>query len=106
MKVMLPLAADLAGGDIAPAAPLTLIPQDARVIQTQQELDHLTQAALAASAAATAEMLAPVQELIDRGASPEEIRSRLLSIYPEMASGGLEEALYQAMVLANLRARL
>jgi phage gp29-like protein len=85
---------------------LELIPQDAQVIQTQQELDQLARAALEASAAAAAQMLAPVLELIEQGAGLEEIMRRLQSLYPELESGGQEEALYQAMVLAHLRARL
>ncbi|RJR32447.1 MAG: DUF935 domain-containing protein [Deltaproteobacteria bacterium] len=106
MKLLLPLFAGLAGRDVRTAAPLTLIPQDAQVIRTQGELDHLTLAALEASAQADAQMLAPVLELLERGASLEEIRSRLLTLYPELAAGGQEEALYQAMVQANLRGRL
>lgn len=85
---------------------LELIPQDAQVIRIHRELENLTQAALEASSQAVAQMLAPVRAFIDRGASLEEIRDGLLAVYKDLPTADLEELLYQAMVLANLRGRL
>jgi len=85
---------------------LELIPQDAAGIRAQREMENLTQAAISASSQAVAQMLAPVKAFIDRGASLEEIRDGLLAVYKDLPTGDLEELLYQAMVLANLRGRL
>ena len=79
---------------------------DKPVIQAQQELEALTQHALQASAAAAAKMLVPVQELIKSGADLEVIKTALLDVYGDLETQDLEEALYQAAVLAELRGRL
>jgi hypothetical protein len=84
---------------------LELIPQDARVIQIQQGLEVLSQAALAASADAAGRMLEPVRELIEAGKSLEEIRDGLLSAYGAMPADELGELLYQARMLAWMRGR-
>jgi len=84
---------------------LEITPEDQKVIKTQGELEKLTQAALAASAEVTAQMLAPVKGLIEAGKSIEEIRDGLIDAYDAMPVDQLGELLHQAMVLANLRGR-
>lgn len=102
MKAVLPLRT--AGGDTHPAE-LELIPQDGKVIATQQELEALSQAALAASAEAAARMLAPVKGLIEAGKSLEEIRGGLIDAYGAMPVDELAELLYQARMLAYMKGR-
>jgi phage gp29-like protein len=85
---------------------LELIPQDGQVIRTQQELEALSQAALAASADAHARMLAPVKALIDSGATLEALRDGLLDVYPELPVDDFGELLYQARMLAYMRGRV
>jgi phage gp29-like protein len=85
---------------------LELIPQDEQVIATQQELEALSQAALAASADAAARMLAPVKGLIEAGKSLEEIRDGLIEAYDAMPVDELAELLYQARMLAYMRGRV
>ena len=85
---------------------LILDQRDGQVIRVQRELDNLTQSTLEASAQAAVQMLAPVRDSIEAGGSLEEIRDKLLAAYGQMATEDLEEALYQAMILANLRGRL
>jgi len=84
---------------------LELIPQDAQVIKTQQELEALSQAAVAASADAAVLMLKPVWDLIQAGESLEGIRDSILAVYPEMPSDELGELLYQARMLAYMKGR-
>ncbi|TSA13006.1 MAG: DUF935 family protein [Deltaproteobacteria bacterium] len=108
MKAVLPLRTQ--AGTPAPldARPteLELIPQDAQVIATQQELEALSQAALAASAEVAVLMLKPVRELIDSGATLETLRDGLMAVYPEMPADDLGELLYQARMLAWMRGRI
>lgn len=122
--VPLPQKGEVTVGQIPPSPPLSkggamrslltlreggvleIIPQDLQVIQTQAELENLTQAALQASAGAAAAMLAPVRRLIDSGVDLEEIKGRLLALYADLPVKDLEELLYQAMVLGNLRGRI
>ena len=85
---------------------LELLPQDARVIRTQQELEALSQAALAASADAAVLMLRPVWELIQTGESLEAIRDGLLAVYSEMQVDELGELLFQARMLAYMQGRV
>jgi phage gp29-like protein len=82
---------------------LDLIPQDRQVIQTQQELEQLTQAALEASVLVVAGMLKPVNDLIESGASLEAIRDGLVAVYPEMPAETLGELLYQARMRAYMK---
>ena len=84
---------------------LELLPQDAQVIRTQQELEALSQAALAASADAAAAMLKPVWDLIEAGESLEEIRDGLIGVYPKMPGDELAELLFQARMLAYMQGR-
>ena len=95
MKAILPLAA---GG-------LELIPQDAQVIQTHQQLENLTQAALAASAQAVLDFLAPVWDLIEKNEDLEVIKGKLLAVYPYLRPEETAQALYQAGMLAWMKAR-
>ncbi len=85
---------------------LELIPQDRQVIQTQEELEALAAQAAAAAGEAVMKMLAPVRELLAAGASLEEVRGRLLSVYPEMDVETLGELLHQARMLAWMKGRL
>jgi hypothetical protein len=84
---------------------LELIPQDGQVIRTQQELEALSQAALAASEDAAVLMLKPVWELIQAGESLEIIRDGLIDAYGVMPVDELAELLYQARMLAYMRGR-
>jgi phage gp29-like protein len=84
---------------------LELIPQDGRVIRTQQELEALSQAALTASADAAVVMLKPVWELIQTGESLEVIRDGLISAYGAMPAEEMAELLFQARMLAYMRGR-
>jgi phage gp29-like protein len=85
---------------------LPLIPQDGQVIRTQQELEALSQAAVAASADAAVLMLKPVWELIQTNKSLEDIRDGLLSAYGDLPVDELGELLYQARMLGYMRGRL
>jgi len=87
------------------AGGLELIPQDAQAVKAHQELENLTQAVLAESGRAVAKMLAPVQAMIGRGESLEALRAGLLAAYPEMDAADLGELLYQAGLLAWMKAR-
>jgi phage gp29-like protein len=86
-------------------ADLSLIPQDWQVIQTQQELEALSQAAIAASADAAAAMLKPVWDLIQTGESLEAIRDGLIDAYGAMPVDEMAELLYQARMLAYMKGR-
>jgi phage gp29-like protein len=85
---------------------LEILPQDRQVIKNQTELEGLAREALAASAAMTARMLAPVRELIEAGDSLEAVRERLLEVYPKMPGEEMAELLYQAGMLAYMKARV
>jgi phage gp29-like protein len=85
---------------------LEILPQDRQVVQTHQELDNLVAAAMQGSSEAMSAMLAPVREMINAGGSLEEIRDSLLAVYGNINSRDLEELIYQASLLANLRGRL
>lgn len=105
------------GGDVREIAPgravlplragggLELTEGDRRVAETQQALESLAAAAMAASSRAAAKMLAPVRALVAAGASLEEIRDGLLTAYPEMDMEQLGELLYQASMLAWMSGR-
>ena len=57
------------------------------------------------SSAAMAALLEPLRELIESGASLEEIRDRLPEIYQEMDTTELEDLVARAMFVADLFGR-
>jgi len=92
----------------AKAVALTALPPtrwDGPVVQAQTELEGLAQRAAAASAEVVGRLLRPVQTLIERGDSLEQIRDELLQVYPDLAVEELAELIYQASLLAYMRGR-
>jgi phage gp29-like protein len=98
---------------IAPAVPeagaalkalKTPLPLPSRT-RAQAEVDALADRAREQAAAAMEKLLAPLRELIESGASLEEIRDRLPEIYPDMDTSELEELVARAMFVADLFGR-
>jgi phage gp29-like protein len=85
---------------------LELTEADRRAVKTQTELEGLVQDALRAGEELVARLLAPVRRLIETGESLEAIRDGLSAAYPEMRAEELGELLYQASLLAYMKARL
>jgi phage gp29-like protein len=97
---------------IAPAVPeagtalkaLKDTPPPSRV-KAQAAVDALADRAREQAAAAMAALLEPLRELIESGASLEEIRDRLPEIYPDMDTSELEDLVARAMFVADLFGR-
>ncbi len=71
----------------------------------QAEVDALADRAREQAAAAIDTLTAPLRELIESGASLEEIRDRLAEIYSEMDTSELEELIARAVFVADLFGR-
>lgn len=73
--------------------------------EAQAAVDDLADRARERAAAALETLLAPLRQLIESGASLEEIRDRLPEVYPEMDTAELEELVARAMFVADLFGR-
>jgi phage gp29-like protein len=77
-----------------------------RAIKKQIELDHLLEVAIQKNFKVMTEMLAPLKDLINNGHSLEEIKNKLISLYPQLPKRDLRELIYQTMMLAYMKGRI